>query len=314
VTKPRKIPEGVLLAVALGLLPACRKEPGTGYVAEAGPVERPPGPLTLADATAYVVRLVNHDRAALGLAAVEWDETAARAGQGHADDMAEHGYTAHWGTDGSVPEERYTAAGGAHYVQENAACFFDAKDRARDPAPTFTAVDLEKIEGAFMNEVPPNDGHKKNILTPSHRKLGVGLAKPTDVLQACMSQEFVDEYGDYAALPPRAHVGETIPVSGEIQAPAKFAAIGVARIDPRRPMPAAELNTTYTYPIPKPFILYSPPGYVTPKPVHIEGSHFSIDVPLSQDRKSGRYEVSVWATLPGDPKLLMVSLRVVDVK
>lgn len=320
VTKPWKIPQSLVLWPVLAVVavvvvaPACRKEPGTGRVAEAGPVQRPAGPLTLSQAAEYVVLLVNHDRATLGLPAVEWDETAARAGQGHAEDMAKHGYTAHWGTDGSVPEQRYTAAGGIHFVQENAACFFDGQTRVLDAVPLFAAVDLEKIQGAFMSEVPPKDGHRKNILGVSHRRLGVGLAKPKGVSQACMSQEFVDEYGDYAALPQRARVGDAVAVRGEIEPPAKFAAVGVARIDPPSPMSAAELNQTYTYAIPKPFVLYSPAGYVTPKPVQIEGNHFSIDVPLSQERKAGRYEVSVWATLPGGPKLVMVSLRVVEAR
>lgn len=292
----------------------CHKEPGTGFVAEAGPVQRPSGLLPVEEAGRYVLRLVNHDRAAAGLAPVEWDDTAAKGGVRHAADMAAHGYTAHWGTDGSVPEERYTEAGGTDYVMENASCFFDGQTRALDPAPQFSAIDLEKIEGAFMAEVPPNDGHKRNILTPSHRKLGVGLAMPAGIRQACMSQEFVDDYGDYAALPARARVGESVPVSGAIAPPARFGAVGVARIDAARPMSATELNTTNLYSLPKPFVLYSPPGYVTPKPVQVDGSRFSIGVPLSEDRRAGRYEISVWAMLPGDPKLVMVSLRVVSAR
>lgn len=312
-TKRWKIPQALVLTSLLGA-PGCHKEPGSGRVAEAGPILRPSGRLTLRQAGEYVVRLVNHDRAAAGLGPVEWDDTAARSGQGHAEDMASHGYTAHWGTDGSVPEQRYTSAGGTHFVDENAACFFDGQARTLNPSPLFDAVDLEKIEGAFMSEVPPQDGHKRNILSASHRKLGVGLAKPKGVNQACMSQEFVDDYGSYAPLPSRAKVGDQVTVRGEITPPAKFAAVGVARIDPARPMTAEELGKTYTYLIPKPFILYSPPGYVTPKPVKTDGKSFSIDVPLFQDRKPGRYEISVWATLPGDPKLKMVSLRVVDAR
>ena len=314
VKKPWRIPAIFVALPLLAAVPACRKEPGTGRVAEAGPIRRPEGPLTLEQATRFVVDLVNHDRATFGLPAVDWDETAGRGGQVHAEDMAEHGYTAHWGTDGSVPEERYTAAGGTNFVQENAACFFDGQSRGLDSAPTFTAVDLEKIEGAFMAEVPPRDGHRKNILTASHRKLGVGLAMPKGVSQACMSQEFVDDYGEYAGLPERKGVGDTVSIKGEISAPAKFGAIGIARIELRHAMSAAELNATYTYAIPKPFALYSPPGYVTPEPVHVDGNRFSIAVPLSEERKRGRYEVSVWATLPGSSKLVMVSLRVVTVQ
>ena len=43
-------------------------------------------------------------------------------------------------------------------------------------------------------------------------------------------------------------------------------------------------------------------------------NRFSIAVPLSDAGKAGRYEVSVWGSYPGDTALVMVSLRVVDVR
>src|ERR1700675_435129 len=76
------------------------------------PVVAPKGPMDVEQARRYVLSLVNRDRAANGLPPVVLDDTASRAGQRHADDMARSGYTAHWGTDGSVPEERYSDAGG----------------------------------------------------------------------------------------------------------------------------------------------------------------------------------------------------------
>jgi hypothetical protein len=245
---------------------------------------------------------------------VDWDAAAARAGLRHAEDMASHGYTAHWGTDGSVPEERYTSAGGEHLVFENAACFFDGTKRGLERSPVFRAIDLEKIETAFMSEVPPNDGHKKNILRKWHTKFGVGLAVPRGVPQPCMSQEFVDEYGSYAGLPRDARVGRTLTVAGELREPVKFGGVGIARIEPARPMSAEQLNATSTYAMPEPFVLYFPKGFETPKPVQVEGNHFKIDAPLTDAGRPGRYEVSVWASFPDDKALVMISLRVIDVR
>ncbi len=260
-----------------------------------------------------MLALVNHDRKEAGLPEVAWDETAAAAGRVHAEDMARHGYTAHWGTDGSVPEERYTAAGGTHLSFENAACFFDGATRDIDVGGKYDAVELEKIETAFMAETPPNDGHRQNILKPHHTHFGVGLAMPVGLKQPCMSQEFVDEYGSYGSLPRRAHVGQSVTVQGEVSAPVKFGAVGIARIDPATPLSVEHLNKTYTYPMPAPFVLYTPPGFKTPKPVTVRGNHFTVDVPLSDHGKPGRYEVSIWATYPGSSQLGMVSLRVVNV-
>lgn len=310
-------PSVTRFSLALCLCTACEAHTGavgSAYVSEAGPIARPGDPLDRKQAEQYVLALVNHDRKAAGLSEVEWDETAAAAGRRHAEDMARHGYTAHWGTDGSVPEQRYTEAGGEHIVFENAACFFDGATRATDASPGFSAVELEKIETAFMAETPPNDGHRQNILKPRHTKFGVGLALPSGLVQPCMSQEFVDDYGTYDGLPRHGRVGQAVTVRGELKSPVKFGAVGVARIERAKPLTVDHLNSTYTYQMPAPFVLYSPPGFKTPKPVKVDGNRFSIDLPLSDHGQPGRYEVSVWGTFPGSPTLSMVSLRVVDVE
>jgi uncharacterized protein YkwD len=280
----------------------------------ADPLPRPSGPLKLAEARDYVLSLVNRDRAENGLHAVEADEVAERAGQRHVDDMTRHGFTAHWGTDGSVPEQRYTEAGGAHIAQENAACFFDGQKRELDENALFEPALLEQIQSAFMAERPPQDGHRRNILKVVHNRLGIGLAKPVGIGQPCMAQEFVDAYGDFDGLPKQAALGETVLVAGEVTEPAQFGGVGLARIEPPAPLSPAELHATSTYATPQPYIMFFPPGFETPKPVTLNGSKFSISIPLSDHNREGRYEVSVWGKYPGGgDSLVMVSLRTISV-
>jgi hypothetical protein len=263
----------------------------------------------------YVLALVNRDRAENGLPAVTLDDTASRAGQRHAEDMARAGYTAHWGTDGSVPEERYSDAGGTDFVQENAGCLADGQERALDASPRFEAYQLEKVEHAFMDEKPPRDGHRKNILKPGHSALGVGVAKPSGVDLACLSQEFVDDYGDYSALPKATSAGATLRIEGDVKGPVTFGGVGVGRIDSAKPLSAKHLNSTYAYAVPSPEDLYFPKGFVTKKEVAVNGKHFRIDVPLGKALRPGRYEVSIWGKFPGAGEQLdMISLRVVSVK
>jgi len=270
--------------------------------------------MNLEQARRYVLALVNRDRAEHGLPAVVMDDAANRAGQRHAEDMAHFGYTAHWGTDGSVPEQRYSEAGGSDFVQENAGCLGDGKLRKLDAAPRFEAAELERVERAFMDEKPPHDGHRRNILKASHTGFGVGVAKPSGVGIACLSQEFVDDYGDYAALPKSARAGDTLSISGDVKGAVVFGGVGIGRIDPAQPLTAAYLNTTSTYAVPSPSDLYFPKGFVTKKPVEVSGKHFRIEVPLGKRGQAGRYEVSIWAKFPGaGQKLDMVSLRVIDV-
>src|SRR6188768_1696601 len=315
--------DGSVFALSVGLgFAACASAPSSGSGASSAQQEAssptlpglpPKAPMNVEQARRYVLALVNHDRAEHGLAPVVMDDAASRAGQRHADDMARFGYTAHWGSDGSVPEQRYSEAGGSDFVQENAGCLADGKVRKLDAAPRFTAAELERVERAFMDEKPPRDGHRRNILKASHTGFGVGIAKPSGVGLACLSQEFVDDYGDYAALPKSAHAGDMLSIAGEVKGAVAFGGVGIGRIDRAEPLSAAYLNTTYTYAVPSPSELYFPKGFVTKKPVEVNGKHFRIDVPLGKRGQAGRYEVSIWGKFPGQGKQLdMVSLRVID--
>ncbi len=279
------------------------------------PNAAPRGPLDLEQARQYLLSLVNRDRSGYGLPPLPLDEAATRAGQRHAEDMAHAGYTAHLGTDGSVPEQRYSEAGGTDFVQENAGCLADGRSRVLEAPAHFEARQIERVERAFMDETPPRDGHRRNILKPTHSALGLGIAKPVGVDLACLSQEFVDDYGDYGALPRSAAPGAMIHIEGDVKSSVAFGGVGIGRIELGQPLTAAYLNTTYVYPVPAPQELYFPAGFVTKKPVLVRGKHFSIDVPLGNAGESGRYEVSIWGRFPGaGPQLDMISLRVLTSK
>jgi len=281
---------------------------------EPAPIARPAKPMPLAEARKYFLRLINRDREREGLEPVVMDGTAQKAAQEHADDMASHGYTAHFGTDGSVPETRYSAAGGTDIAFENAACFFDNTERKLDKGALFLAAELERIESAFINEKPPHDGHRKNILNPWHNRVGVGLAQPIGITVPCVAQEFVDHYGKYEPLPASAGVGTKIHVAGEIVEPAIFGAVAVARIDHPKARKPEDLNGTGSYQLPAPYATYLPKGFVTPIVVRVDGNRFSVDVPLDDGGRSGIYEVSVWGLVPESKDLVTLSLRTIAVK
>jgi uncharacterized protein YkwD len=305
---------GIVVTVLGACHPSERAEPGHPTPADQPPMEAPAGPMNRKDAERYILSLINQDRKAAGLGAVAWDETAAEAGRRHAADMTTNGFTGHLGTDGSVPEQRYTEAGGQDFSMENASCFANAKKRVLDPDPRFTAKGLEEIEKAFMDETPPFDGHRKNILAPAHTAVGVGLVQPTGVDSPCMAQEFVDHYGSFEALPKKAGVGTKLHVAGKVDAPATVAGVGLSRMEKARPIKVADLSKPRSYAIPKPYVMFFPPRFKTSIPLKVEpGGSFSIDIPLSDGGRPGRYGVSVWATLGSSTELVMVSLRTIDV-
>lgn len=281
-----------------------------------GPIAVGHDPMTLAEAEHYALELINRDRAAHKLSPVKWDETAAKAGRGHVRDMAANGFTAHVGSEGDVPEQRYTEAGGSDLAMENVGCLADGVKRPLVQNPKIHAKAVEAVEQAFMAEVPPNDGHKKNILAKWHTSVGVGLAVAVGAEDvACMAQEFVDDYGDYDAVPKKLSVGAKLHVAGTVKKPLEAAGVGLARIDFGRRYKPDELNETHGYAVPDPYVTYFGKGYKTLIEVQIDASRgtFSVDVPVDDKHRPGLYEVSVWAKFPGTKDLSIVSLRTIEV-
>jgi hypothetical protein len=230
--------------------------------------------------------------------------------------MARLGYLGHWGSDGSVPEQRHSEAGGSDMVLENALCFTDEAKRTLDAKPLIDPAQVERAESMFFDEVPPNDGHRKNILKPGHTRVGIGVAQPiataTEIPVPCFAQELADGYGTYAPLPKRAKVGALVHVSGTMTGNAKPTGVGIARVARPAPLTPSELNKRRSYPVPKPFQTYWGPGFVTPIPLKIEGPKFAIEVPLSdRTQQPGLYEISVWAKLGTSEEHTMVSLRTI---
>ena len=162
-----------------------------------------------------------------------------------------------------------------------------------------------------MDEVPPNDGHRRNVLHPLHNRVGIGLARPVDVQQPCLTQEFVDKYGDFEPLPREAKPGTKLRAAGTIAQPLVFGGVGIGRTPLPRPVPRERLNSG-GYRIPAPDTMYYPPGFKTPKPVKVDGQRFSIDLVLG--KAAGSYAVSIWAKKPDSAPLFMISMRTVTVR
>jgi uncharacterized protein YkwD len=311
-------PPAVAPPVAAPVAAASASVPKAEPSATPAPAD-PKKPLTIPEARRYMLSLINRDRATANLPPVELDEGAPTvAGQAHAEDMVRLGYLGHWGSDGSVPEQRHTEAGGVDMVLENALCFTDEHKRDADDKALVSRAEIERAEGMFFNEVPPNDGHRKNILKPAHTRVGIGVAQSKETAKElavpCFSQEFVDGYGTYSPVPKTAKVGTTIHVEAKMNAGVRPTGVGLARIATPKPLTAAELNKRRTYPVPKPYQMYWGAGFVTPIQAKITGPSIAIDIPLSDQKQPGLYEVSVWAKLPGSEEQSMVGLRTIQVE
>jgi len=265
-----------------------------------------------------MLQLINRDRASQGLGPVELDEGAATtAGQAHAEDMARLGYLGHWGSDGSVPEQRLTEAGGADADFENAYCVTDEHRRGVETNPRIAPAEIERAESMFFNEQPPMDGHRKTILGKWRKRVGIGIAMPkadpNEIVVPCISQEFIDTYGKYDALPKALKIGTTVHIAGTVSNDVKLGAIGLARIEEPKALPASELNKRRNYPQPQPYEMFWPHGFQTRIELKTTGQTFAIDLPLSDHGQKGLYEVSVWVQHPGEKSFGAISLRTIRV-
>ncbi len=123
------------------------------------PASAPPpvGVVGLAD---EIFRLVNAERAVYGLAPLVWSETLARAAQRHADDCYARGWCSHTGSDGSTYKERIIREGYTPVRWSECWAWYGSAERA---------------VAMWMDEVPPNDPHRRTILNEALTEVGVGV-------------------------------------------------------------------------------------------------------------------------------------------
>lgn len=280
--------------------------------------------LTLNAARDFMVSLINKDRQSQNLPPVVLDEIASRAGQGHTDEMVVNGYHGHWGLDGKKPNQRYTEGGGRDYVAENA-YFFGFSDRGDyklEEEPRFAKAVLAHAEEEFMDEKPPMDGHRKNILNPTHNRVGICLSRANltgQEYRVAMTEEFVDHYAEMQEMAPAAAPGATVHVAGKTAPGFAFYNITLYQEPLPKPMTVEEVNKTYSYDFPEKVDLFWPPMYGRQSVINItrtqQGDEFSADIPLPRDVGKGvLYSVGVWLTPMAQKAPMLVSMRTVEVR
>lgn len=202
-------------------------------------------PADITEIERTVVDLINEDRRKAGLSSVSWDETAAQSAREHVLEEANNGYISHWGMDGEKPQRRYTLAGGLDAVDENESVTLWPEGGFHGVSKDQLKTIVAEHESAMVNEQPPNDGHRKNILAPHHT--GVGVAIAVGKYGVAMAQEFTNHYSVIAPPPLTATAGSTITLKGRINKGYLIKGIyGVWEPLPQ-PMSREQLMQTHSY-------------------------------------------------------------------
>ncbi len=123
------------------------------------PPSEPPPPEVSA-LPAEIFRLLNEQRAAYGLPPLLWNDILARTAQRHADDCYARGWCSHTGSDGSHYRERMIREGYDPLRWSECWAWYGSAERA---------------VAMWMNETPPNDPHRRTILSDYLTEVGVGV-------------------------------------------------------------------------------------------------------------------------------------------
>lgn len=150
--------------------PATATPAPTAAIAENTPTPTPvltlpPATTPPADIAAWpyeTARLMNEVRASYNLPPLAYNETLAQAAQAHANDCAERGWCSHTGSDGSDIKQRILRVG------YNPASWAECWAQRQTPQG---AIDV------WMDEIPPNDPHRRTLLTTWFTEVGIGIAK-----------------------------------------------------------------------------------------------------------------------------------------
>ncbi len=117
----------------------------------------------------HLFALINQDRAAQGLPAYTWNATLAQGARQHSKRMAQP----QCGLSHQCPGEPDPCQ---RITNENIV-WTECGENAgyTTPYPNGWAAIKHNIEQGMLNEQPPNDGHRKNLLSSTFHKIGIGI-------------------------------------------------------------------------------------------------------------------------------------------
>lgn len=278
--------------------------------------------LTQKQAVAYALELVNRDRAKHHIKPVSIDPVAMEVGQKHADEMAMYGYLSHWDLAGKKPIQRYSENGGTDYASENVGLTAIHSPKSMpssavfqsEPEHHFLTTDLEEFETDFMNEKPPNDGHRQQILDPNHNKLGIGVsfAELKGQGRISIAQEFVNHYGKFEKIPSTLRRKTSFSVAGLLPEHIILDQVKIEREPLSQPQTPTQLERG-----PRTSAYEGLPilEYVAGKDPQLKikreqnQTKFSVLIQVDDDWEPGLYYVLVWAKVNGKKDRILVSAR-----
>jgi hypothetical protein len=224
---------------------------------------------------------VNVDRARAGLRQLQLDELASKVANEHARDMVQRDFLSHWGSDGRKPYHRYSFAGGTDSVQENVS----SAHNIQSVTPAGVTRDLYEMHLSMISEVPPNDGHRKTILSPPLTHVGFGIAMQGHNLR--LDELYLARYIEMEPIPRQVKPKTIVTMRGKVLNPKHVLTNADVFFEPLPSPPAIDwLREPRSYGLPRDFETILP--RLPPPYFYADGSTGSIEL-----RGSGRFQTRV---------------------
>jgi uncharacterized protein YkwD len=156
-----------------------------------GKISEDPYTVSTTDLAARVHELINSERQSYGLAPLAYDPALASIALSHSNDMALNNYFAHVNLAGKTPADRGNAAGytckkdyGSYYTIGIAENLFQnnlyTSVTETNGVYTYDWTAPEEIARSSVTGWMNSEGHRKNILTPTYDREGIGVAIAAD--------------------------------------------------------------------------------------------------------------------------------------
>jgi len=150
------------------------------------------------------LELINRNRRRFGARPLKLDILASRVANKISREAAENEYIGHWNMAGEKPYHRYAFAGGYDHVSENV--YAEWSKELLENSTDKIAFMMRTAQETFMEERPPNDGHKQTVIAKDHNFVGIGYHLTGK--QFRYYEEYIDRYFEFGEIPSEVRPGK----------------------------------------------------------------------------------------------------------
>jgi uncharacterized protein YkwD len=145
--------------------------------------QHPKPEIRVPDLEQWVHELINAQRKANDLPALEWDDKLSTLARAHSEDMAKRHYFEHVNPEGLTPMKRAEAAGynecqlmGENIYQNNLYSRVIDKLKRKATERSYDWNSMEKISSTTVKGWMDSQDHRQNILDKNYSSEGIGVA------------------------------------------------------------------------------------------------------------------------------------------